>query len=78
MPIYVGYALPSVGLRLVFAGQDLMDYMRGFSTESGYSFTTISEREFTRDVKDCSPTSGLRYGEGILHTVPIYVGDALP
>ena len=51
VPIYEGHYIPFATNRLELGGDDVTDYLMEILTESGYTFTTTSERETARDMK---------------------------
>ena len=52
MPIFEGYGLPHAISRVNLAGRDITQFMMKILSERGHSFTTSSDQEIVRDVKE--------------------------
>lgn len=52
VPIYEGFALPHALWRLNLAGRDLTEHLMRLLLERGHSFTSSSDREIVRELKE--------------------------
>jgi hypothetical protein len=52
VPVYEGYALPHAVQHSSVGGREVTSFLQQILTERGYSFTTTSERDIVRDVKE--------------------------
>jgi actin len=52
VPIYVGHALPYAIQKLDIGGRHVTEHLMKLLGERGHSFTTTTEREIIRDVKE--------------------------
>ena len=51
-PIFDGFSLPHVTIRLDLAGRDLTEYMIKLLNESGQRFSTSAEKEIVKSIKE--------------------------
>lgn len=52
VPIYDGYALPHAIKKNELAGRDITDYCMKLMYEIGLNYSSSSEREIIRDIKE--------------------------
>lgn len=52
IPVFDGYCIPYAVNRYDLAGRDVTDYLRRLLEEKGHKFTTTSEKEVVRDIKE--------------------------
>lgn len=52
IPVFEGYSIPNAINRYDLAGRDVTDYLRRLLDDRGHRFTTSSEREIVRDIKE--------------------------
>jgi actin len=65
IPVYEGYCIPCAVNRYDLAGRDVTDYMKRLLEDRGLRFTTTSEREIVRDIKEKYCYCALDYDEEI-------------
>lgn len=51
-PVYDGYTIPYGILKMDLAGGDLTNYLMKILKNRGHNFSTITEREIIRDIKE--------------------------
>ena len=52
VPVFEGYTLPQAIIRHDLGGRDLTSYLMKLATERGYSFTSTSEHQMVREMKE--------------------------
>lgn len=52
IPVFEGYSIPHAITRHDMAGRDVTDYLRRLLDDRGYRFTTSSEKEIVKDIKE--------------------------
>ncbi|GBC04043.1 hypothetical protein RclHR1_05490006 [Rhizophagus clarus] len=52
VPVFEGFALPNAIRRVDIAGRDVTEYLQMLLRKSGYNFTTTSEKEVVRIIKE--------------------------
>ena len=63
VPVFEGYSLPHAIGRLDLAGRDLTEYMQICLQDEGYPFTTSSEMEIVKSIKEKMAYVSLNYEE---------------
>ena len=71
VPVFEGFCLPHAVIRLDLAGRDLTEYMMRLLTENGHRFSTSSEKEIVKEIKEKSCYVALNF-EKELHSVEPY------
>jgi actin len=80
MPVFDGYNIPNAINRHNLAGRDVTDYLQRLLDDRGHRFTTSSEREIVRDIKEKLSyiSTDLDYDMKLYRTKNITVPYTLP